>query len=146
MSIKLRFLVFKADNCSICHAMDQKRTIEDFVSANAPGIDSAFSWAGDAIRRLSCADKDGETPDHTDYERSFNLSDDYSVTMFPTVILEARMPDGSGLELTRTEGGVPTKSFAKAFGEALENVGALANILDAEEGRSQLEASKDLPW
>jgi len=131
----LRFLVFKSDGCAHCAALDKQQTIEKFITKHCA--------ASTKIHRLSCADKDGETPDGTDYYKAYKLSDDYGVEMFPTVILEARLPDGSGLELSRTEGGVSSRDFDKTFTQALE---AYGEQVEADEGRSQNEASKDLSW
>lgn len=131
----LRFLMFKSDSCGLCAGMDKAQTIENFIKANAPAA---------TIQRLSCADKDGETPENTDYHRNYILSDAYDVQAFPTVILEAKLPDGSGLELSRIEGGATKKAFTDTFEQAIEAFGS--QYEEPEEGKSQNEASRELNW
>lgn len=117
--------------------MDKVRVIEKFVDKHCVSTTR--------IIRLDCADENGETPDDKTNElyKNYMLSEDYEITMFPTVILEAKLPDGSGLELSRTEGGVSFKAFETTFTQAME---AFGKQVEADEGRSQNEASKDLPW
>lgn len=131
----LRFVVYKADGCAACAAMDKARTIESFIEKHCA--------TSTKIVRLACADAEGETPDGSEYAKNMKLSDDYGIEMFPTVVLEAKLADGSGLELSRTEGGVSKKVFSDTFTQALE---AFGEQVESDEGRSQQEASRDLPW
>ena len=75
-----RLLKFGALNCGPCIALAKARTLER-VAEEFPGI---------GIKVMDCEDKNGEAPPGTEFEKASALAEEYEVSAFPTIILEAR--------------------------------------------------------
>jgi thiol-disulfide isomerase/thioredoxin len=105
---KARLLKFGSKTCGACIAMDKARVLERLQS-EYPDV---------KVVKLDISDDDGESPapkamGDVDYKTNYKLSDDYEVTMLPTLVLEV---ENAG-ELGRIEGAASFKQLKELMGE-----------------------------
>lgn len=107
-----RVLRFSTDSCTICKAQKRALVIERFRDSLPPST---------RLLEQVCAADEDEMKDK-DKARAYELSDEYEVNAFPTLIVEAKLDGGEAVELCRFEGGVTLKQLEKGFAEAQEEL------------------------
>lgn len=107
---QLRILRFTTDYCTFCKAQKKALIVERFKDGQQ----------GMALVELVCAATDEELKD-PNKKRAYELAEEdvYDVKSFPTLIVEARLPDGSAIELFRAEGPITLKQLEKMAEETI---------------------------
>lgn len=113
---QVRLIKFGGLSCHVCIAMDQARTLEKFIERH-PEV---------RLLKLDVNDKEGDSPDGSDFEKNFKLSDALGVEVLPTLIFEVK----GGGELLRFEGAATLKELEESYLEAVES----------------WKASQQIPW
>ncbi len=113
--MKLRLLKFEAKNCAVCISMNRKRVVENLAS-EFPELETIT---------LCIADKHGDSPEGSDYEAAYALSDELNVVQLPTYILQTE----HGVEMARHEGDGKLTEFRKLVESATEELTISMNAL-----------------
>ncbi len=113
---EIRLIKFGGENCHVCVAMERTGILEKFA-AKHPEV---------RLLKLDIADKKGDSPAGSTYEKNFKLSDAFGVEVLPTLVFEVK----GGGELLRFEGGATLKELEESYEEALVT----------------LKAAQELPW
>lgn len=94
--------------------MEKSKTLERFVERH-PDV---------KLITLYCIDEKGEIPEGSVYEKNDQLSDEYGVNSFPTLIFET----DDGGELNSWEGGIPAHELVKMHKEAVARAEAAKQV------------------
>lgn len=92
-------LKFESETCGVCHLMNKKRIVES-IAEEFPEMQ---------VIKLTIADKMGDSPEGSDYEKAYALSDELGVNNLPTYIWQTY----DGIEIERIEGEAKLTEFRK---------------------------------